>query len=139
LILLDTNVMSALMLSRPEPTVVDWLDRQPAESIWTTSVTVFEVTTGLELLEPSKRRRELEDAFAALLERELDGRIQAFDQSAALAAGGIAADRQRAGRPVEIRDVQIAGIAKARRATLATGNARHFSDLGIDLVDPWVD
>jgi hypothetical protein len=55
----------------------------------------------------------------------------------ALAAAGIAATRQRMGRMVEIRDVQIAGIATARRATLATRNTRCFEDTGVDLVDPW--
>lgn len=139
MILLDTNVLSALMLRRPEPRAVEWLDDQPAESIWTTAVTVVEVRTGLELLQPSKRRRSLEEAFARLLDEALDGRVLAFDQSAAVAAGSIAADRQRAGRPVEIRDVQIAGIAKARRATLATKNTRHFAELGINIVDPWAN
>jgi predicted nucleic acid-binding protein len=38
---------------------------------------------------------------------------------------------------VEIRDVQIAGIATVRKAVLATRNIRHFEDLGINLVDPW--
>jgi predicted nucleic acid-binding protein len=37
----------------------------------------------------------------------------------------------------EIRDVQIAGIAAARKATLATRHTGHFADLGITLVDPW--
>jgi predicted nucleic acid-binding protein len=41
------------------------------------------------------------------------------------------------GRPVEIRDVQIAGIATACKATLATRNIRHFENLGIILIDPW--
>ena len=137
MILLDTNVLSALMLRQPEPKVVDWLDNQPSESIWTTSVTVFEVRTGLGLLEAGERRRSLEDAFAILLEQELSGRLQPFDQSAARVAGTIAAERQRAGRSVEIRDVQIAGIAKARRATLATRNTKHFAELGVDLANPW--
>ena len=137
MILLDTNVVSALMLRAPDPAVVQWLDDQPAESIWTTAITVFEVRTGLELLQPSRRRQELEVAFSALLERDLDGRVHAFDEAAAIHAGTVAAQQQRAGRPSEIRDVQIAGIAKARRATLATRNTRHFRELGIDLVDPW--
>ncbi len=137
MILLDTNVISALMRRRPEPKVVDWLDNQPAESIWTTAVTVFEVRTGLELLESGKRRHELEGGFEQLLEEELEGRVQPFDHPAARAAANITAERQRAGRPVEIRDVQIAGIAKARRATLATRNTKHFAALGVDLVDPW--
>lgn len=137
MILLDTNVISALMRRDPEPAVVGWLDGQPSESIWTTSVTVFEVRTGLHLLAPGRRRRDLERAFDALLAEELESRIQSFDTSAANAAGEIAATRQAAGRPIEIRDVQIAGIAKARRAQLATRNTRHFTDLGIELIDPW--
>ncbi len=137
MILLDTNVVSALMRRDPEPAVVAWLDEQPAESIWTTSITVFEVQTGLELLEPGRRRQQLEDAFAQLLADELQGRVQSFDQPAAIAAGRIAAERQRAGRTLEIRDVQIAGITAVRKATLATRNTRHFEDLGIDLVNPW--
>ena len=137
MILLDTNVLSALMRREPEPAVMAWLDNQPAESIWTTTITVFEVRTGIELLEQGRRRRRLEQAFAELLAEDLSDRVQSFDQSAALAAASIAAARQRVGRPVEIRDVQIAGIATARRATLATRNTRHFADLDVELVDPW--
>jgi predicted nucleic acid-binding protein len=138
MILLDTNVVSALMRRAPEPGVVAWLDEQPAESIWTTSITVFEVQTGLELLEPGRRRQQLEVAFDQLLADELQGRVQTFDQAAALAAGAMAAERQRAGRTLlEIRDVQIAGITTVRKATLATRNTRHFESLGIDLVNPW--
>jgi predicted nucleic acid-binding protein len=136
-ILLDTNVLSALMRREPDHTVVAWLDDQPAESIWTTTITVFEVRTGIELLEQGRRRRQLEQAFVELLAEDLGGRVQSFDQPAALAAASIAAARQRAGRPVEVRDVQIAGIATARRATLATRNTHHFDGIGVELVDPW--
>jgi toxin FitB len=136
-ILLDTNVLSALMRREPDPAVVEWLDARPAESIWTTSITVFEVRTGLELLRPGRRRVQLEKAFEQLLNDELDGRVQSFDRAAALEAGVIAAARQRAGLTMEVRDVEIAGIALARRASLATRNIRHFADSGVDLVDPW--
>ncbi|MGP0078369.1 type II toxin-antitoxin system VapC family toxin [Mycobacterium sp.] len=137
MILLDTNVLSALMRREPDRTVVAWLDNQPGESIWTTTITILEVRTGIELLEQGRRRRQLEQAFGEVLTEDLGGRVQPFDQPAALAAASIAAARQRAGRPVEIRDVQIAGIATARRATLATRNTRHFDAVGVNVVDPW--
>jgi len=137
MILLDTNVLSALMQHEADPAVVGWLDGQPAESIWTTSVTVFEIRTGIELLERGRRRRRLEQVFAQLLSEDLEGRVQPFDQAAALAAGIIAAARQRAGQAMQIRDVQIAGIASARRATLATRNTRHFEGTGVGLINPW--
>jgi toxin FitB len=135
-IVLDTNVLSALMRRNIDPIVVAWLDDQPAESVWTTAVTVFEIAFGLEILADGRRRRQLEDAFARLLEDDLEGRVLPFEQSAAQEAASIAARRQ-AGRPIEIRDAQIAGIVAARRGTLATRNTRHFDDLGIALVDPW--
>ena len=137
MILLDTNVLSALMRDTPDPTVVQWLDNQPAESIWTTSVTVFEIRTGIELLTPSRRHKRLDDMFTQLLTEDLAGRVQSFDLPAAHAAGTVAANQQRNGRSVEIRDVQIIGIAASRRATVATRNTRHFHGTGIDLVNPW--
>ena len=137
MIVLDTNVLSALMRHESDAVVVAWLDGQPSESIWTTAVTVFEIRFGIEILASGRRRRSLEVAFAKMLEQDFDGRVLAFDQSAAQAAAAIAAKQRQAGNPVEIRDVQIAGIATARKATLATRNTRHFVKIGINLVDPW--
>lgn len=137
MIVLDTNVISALMRVEPEPAVVAWLDSLPPESIWTTSITVFEVRLGLEILAAGRRRRQLEEAFAKALEVDFEGRVLPFDQGAAQAAGRIAAERRGAGRTVEIRDVQIAGIVNLRKATLATRNTRHFEGCGLVLVDPW--
>lgn len=137
MILLDTNVLSALMQREPDHAVVAWLDEQPSESIWTTSITVFEVRMGLELLADGARRRRLEQEFDQLLDEDLDGRVQLFDRMAAEAAGTIAVKQKRAGRTVKIRDVQIAGIVNARKATLATRDVRHFVGLDIHLVDPW--
>ena len=137
MILLDTNVLSGLMQRVPDQQLVEWLDDQPVESIWTTAITVFEVRMGLELLAPGRRRRQLEQAFDQLLAEHLEGRIQTFDQTAAMAAGEIAASRQRAGLTLEIRDLQIAGIATARKASVATRNVRHFEGLGLDVINPW--
>ena len=137
MILLDTNVLSALMQERPDPAVIDWLDAQAPESIWTTAVTVFEIRFGIELLSPSRRRRALEAAFDAMLRDDLGGRIAMFDSAAAEEAAKLAARRQRRGRPVDLRDTQIAGIALARRAALATRNVRHFEGLNVNVVSPW--
>ena len=137
MILLDTNVMSALMQRDADATVVAWLDMQPPESIWTTAVTVFEIRFGLEILESGRRRRSLEETFERMLEDDLEGRVVPYDDAAAHTAARIAADRRRIGRTIEIRDVQIAGIAAARKAAIATRNVRHFEGLGPVLIDPW--
>jgi predicted nucleic acid-binding protein len=136
-IILDTNVLSALMRTAPDAPVVTWLDRQPAESVWITSITVFEARLGLALMAQGRRRRAVEAAFARLLEEDLENRVLDFDAAAATSAASLAADRQRVGRPADMRDTLIAGIALARHATLATRNVRHFADLKIPIVDPW--
>lgn len=137
MIILDTNVLSALMRKAPEIAVVAWLDRQPAESVWITSITLFEARFGLALLPKGRRQQTLEIAFARLLEEDLENRVLDFDSAAATEAAALAAERQKAGRPVDVRDTQIAGIALARNATLATRNVRHFRDLKIPVIDPW--
>ena len=137
MIVLDTNVLSALMRTAPDRAVVTWLDRQPAESVWITSITLFEARFGLALLPPGRRRRALETAFARLVEDDLENRVLDFDTAAAVSAAALAAQRRLAGRPVDMRDTQIAGIALARRATLATRNVRHFAGTNVAVVDPW--
>lgn len=137
MIILDTNVLSALMQKDPAAAVVAWVDRQPAESVWITSITLFESRLGLALLPAGRRRRMLQEAFARLLEEDLENRVLDFDSAAATEAAALAAERRRTGRPVDMRDTQIAGIALARRATLATRNVRHFADLKVPVVDPW--
>ena len=137
MIILDTNVLSALMRTRPETAVVDWLDRQPADSVWLTSITVFETRFGLALLPRGRKRMGLERAFDRVLTEDLSNRVLDFDSVAAAAAAQLAADRQRAGRVADLRDTLIAGIAQARRATIATRNARHFEGLDVPVVDPW--
>src|SRR5277367_6447338 len=106
------------MQASPAAAVVDWLDRQAPEDIWTTTISVFEVRFDLALLAEGRRRQAMEAAFQNLLLEDLAGRIAVFDQPAAEVAAGLAARRRQAGHTVEFRDTQIAGIALARRASI---------------------
>jgi toxin FitB len=139
MILLDTNVISAFIRPEPDRAVMAWLDTQPAESMWTTAISVYELRFGIELLAAGRRRRDLEEALSQALEEDFDGRVVPFDEPAAQSAGRIGATRRLIGRTVEIRDLQIAGIALARKATIATRNVRHFDGLGVALINPWAE
>jgi len=138
MIVLDTNVLSALMQLQPDARVVSWLDRQAAESVWISTITLFEARYGLALLASGRRKKVLLERFEQFLEEDLENRVLAFDTQAATLAAQLAADRKARGRPVDMRDTLIAGIALARRATLATRNMRHFDDLSVPVVDPWL-
>ena len=136
MIILDTNVLSALMYQTPDLQVIAWLDRQPRTSIWTTAVTVLEVRFGLQIMPSGRRRSALIEAFEVVLER-IGHRIIPFDLAAAEQAGDLMASRHKKGRPVELRDTMIAGIVLAHHATLATRNTSHFDDLSLPLINPW--
>jgi predicted nucleic acid-binding protein len=137
MIILDTNVVSALMQEAVDTIVLHWLDRQPRTSIWTSVITVLEVRFGLEIMPQGRRRSARNEAFERLINEKLERRVVPFDAAAAEETAALMSARQRRGEPRELRDSMIAGIALARRATLATRNVRHFDDTGIDLVDPW--
>ena len=136
MIILDSNVISELTRPRPDLKVLEWLDRQPRSSIWTTSITVFEVRFGLQLMAKGKRRMLLTNTFEAVLD-SMEHRIVAFDAAAASETAALMAARQQKGRPGDLRDSMIAGIVLAHHATLATRNTSHFEDLSVALVNPW--
>jgi predicted nucleic acid-binding protein len=135
MIILDTDILSGLM--RSDAALVEWLDRQPWMSVWTTSISVLEIRHGLAVM-PAGRRQTLRlTEFGRVIEQDLEGRVLSFDRRAAEEAASLMASRQRAGRPRELRDTMIAGITLSQHATLATRNVRHFDDLSAPVVDPW--
>lgn len=137
MIILDTNVLSALMIDPPDSIVVGWLNNQPRESMWISSITVIEIRFGFGKMVPGRRRDALESSFQRLLDEKLARRVAVFDEGAADAAGALLAANRSAGRIRDIHDTMIAGIAVARHAAVATRNVRHFTDCGIDIINPW--
>ena len=137
MIVLDTNVLSALMRRVPDPEVVRWLDAQPRSSVWTTAITVLEIRFGVQILAAGKRRTALLRAFEIVLNDKIEQRIAPFDLAAAEQAGDLMASRHQKGRPGDLRDTMQAGIVLAHHATLATRNTRHFEDLSVPVVNPW--
>src|SRR4030088_3100349 len=136
MIILDTNVLSALMLQTPDQSVIAWLDKQSRTSVWTTSITVLEIRFGVQIMAAGKRRSTLIHAFEILLEK-IGNRVVPFDVAAAQQSADLMASRHKKGRPGDLRDTMIAGIVLAQHATLATRNTTHFEDISVPLVNPW--
>ena len=137
MIIVDTNVLSALARPEPEAGVLQWLDRQPELYIWITSVTLIEIRYGLQSMTAGRGREQMTEEMEAVLKEEIGGRYLFFDVTAAEQAAELMALRRRKGRPVELRDTMIAGIVLASNATLATRNTSHFEDLSVPVVNPW--
>jgi len=137
MVILDSNVISELMGEKPDERVLRWLDLQSQLSIWTTTVTLFELRYGVLAMPAGKRRRALEAHLERWLAEILERRVLGFDQAAAEHAWELAAGRRRTGRPAALRDTMIAGIVLASHAKLATRNVKHFEDIAPSVVSPW--
>jgi len=137
MIVLDTNVLSELMRPKPSPRVAAWIAQQAAPDLFTTAITEAEIFCGIELLAKGKRRGGLLAAAEGMFAEDFAGRVLAFESDAAQHFARIAAHRRALGRPISHADAQIAAIARAHGAKLATGNGPDFADCSIVVIDPW--
>lgn len=137
MIVLDTNILSELMKSKPDQRVVRWLRRLPSASLFTTAVTQAEILYGVRLLPSGKRRNQLESAVNEMFNLDFQGRVLPFGSEAAAMFAEIAAARRLAGQPISQFDAQIAAITRTSAARLATRNVSDFAGCGLELVNPW--
>ena len=137
MILLDTNVVSELMRREPDPSVLAWLDAQPAHQVYLSAVTRAEIELGIALL-PAGRRKQGLQAAAMRMFAEFHGRCLAFDQRAASCYAELVSTRMHAGHPISVEDAQIAAVAVAQGFILATRNVDDFAGVdGLSVVDPF--
>ena len=107
MILLNTNVVSAVMRRRPDPAVV----------------VVLELRYGV--------------GSSPIDHRNDSGAHCTARWARCSAGHPIGAQRKTQGRSMDLRDTLIAGIAMANEAQLATRNVGHFSDTSICLINPF--
>ncbi len=137
MIVLDTNIISELLRHTPNPQVETWLAAQDGETLYFTTVGEAELRHGVAILPAGRRRGALGKAIEGILEEDFRNRILPFDSAAARAYASIAAERRALGRPISQFDCQIAAIARAREASVATRNISDFEGCGIAVIDPW--
>ena len=138
MVVLDTNVVSELMLVAPDPRVLAWVDDRPTRELFVTAVTEAEVRTGVAILPDGARRRKIGDAAERLIGGLFADRVLPFDSSAARAFADIAAARRAAGRPISQPDCQIAAIARSCGMGVATRNVGDFLGTGVEVIEPWL-
>ncbi len=137
MIIIDTNVISELLRPTPEPAVEAWLGEQDGLSIYLTAISEAELRYGVAIMTSGKRRDGLGVAIDRILRDDMAGRILPFDSAAARAYADIAASRRSADKPISQADCQIAAIARAHTAPVATRDTPDFEGCGIELINPW--
>lgn len=137
MIILDTNVVSELILPAPNANVSGWVDQQLRRDLFLTAISEAELRYGIEILPEGRRRDALLAGIEGMLREDFTGRVLPFNRAAARAYASIAAERRAAGRPINQADCQIAAIARSLGASVATRDSAGFEGCGIEVVDPW--
>ena len=137
MILLDTNVVSELMKTRPTEVVVTWLNGQVSEKLYVSAITIGEIVYGLRILPDGKRRSGLRERFERFISVAFDQRVLPYDESAARTYGELMGDRKELGHPMSVPDGQIAAIASLNHLAVATRNVVDFEDCGIEVINPF--
>lgn len=89
---------------------------------------------------PTPRKRDALTAWLADdLPQRFEHRVLLVDAPIALAWGDLMGNAKRKGHGLSSMDGLIAATAIAYQLTLATPNIKDFEDLGIELVDRWVE
>lgn len=139
MLVLDTNVLSAMMSVEPVRKVADWLLSQPSDDLFTAAVCQAEILSGIAILPEGRRRADLEEAARAMFADDFQGRVLPFDTEAAVAYAEVFAARRKAGRPAGTADLMLAAIARVRGASVVTRNVADFEGVGLTIINPWDD
>lgn len=138
MIVLDTNVISETIKSRPDARVVSWMETLVGE-VAITAITLGELLAGVRRLPDGQRRFQLHMTIDLAVGPYRDtSAILAFDDDAAVHYADVLSAREQAGMPISTADAQIAAICRTHRAICATRNTKDFAQTGVDLVNPWL-
>ena len=130
--LLDTNILSELVIKRPNPQVLSQLRSKSALTLFTSCICIMELRFGSAL-------RDDFEVFWERINNEIVSRVKILPirKKEAIVSGDILADLKKTGQTIGIEDVLIAASALTNQCTVVTANTRHFSRIKDLKVENW--
>jgi toxin FitB len=135
--LLDTNVLSEAVRTKPEPRVLDWIGAADETILYLSVLTLGEIRKGLALLPQGKRRTRIEAWIEVEVQARFAGRILPVTSAVADRWGLLAAEAKKKGRALATIDGLLAATAQEDNLTIVTRNVRDFCDTHALLLNPW--
>lgn len=100
-------------------------------------MTIAELWDGIERLEISQKRKDLEEWFIGEIQTRFKGNILSIDETIAIKWGALNSSLQKKGLTVGVQDLYIAATALARNLALVTLNTKDFVNLNLTIINPW--
>jgi toxin FitB len=134
--LLDSGILRSILDAHPSAPLAAWLDEQPDESLYISSMNLAEIWNGILALASGAQRQEKERWFAGPHgPRVIFGnRVLTFDDKAAMIWARLVSEREQAGLPCAPVDMIYAAIAEANGCVLVTDCEEHFA--GLKVINP---
>jgi toxin FitB len=135
--LLDTCVISDLA-RRADSGLLDWAAARDPLELYLSELTLGEIEKGIQLLpKDHPKRRRLEGWCADDLPREFGPRLLPLLRETMLTWGRLAAEAQRAGRPLSVIDGLLLAAARVHGLTFVTRNSRDVEGRGVLVLNPY--
>jgi predicted nucleic acid-binding protein len=135
--LLDTNCISELVRSKPEPLVLEWMQAANEGLLYLSVLTLGEIRKGVAGAPQSRRRTQLETWLELDLQARFSGRILPIDAPIADRWGLLAADAKRKGRALSAIDGLLAATALHHNLTIVSRNVADFAGTQVAILNPW--
>ena len=135
--LLDTNVVSELAKSTPNPEVVDWVRKLPPRAVYLSVITIVEIKKGSEKTGDLQRKAVIEKWLKEDLLVRFDGRILPLGVEEMLEWGALVATAEKSGRTLPAVDSLLAAVTRYHGCVLVTRNEKDFEGIGISVINPW--
>lgn len=137
MIILDTNIISEIMRPQPNVNVINWLNQQPVEILFLTSISITETYFGLYRMDEGKRKTGLLQTFDKILAEMLNQKFLEFTVQNTMTCAKFLTVSEKHGLNMGFADAQIASIAHFYQATLATRNVKDFAYCDISIINPF--
>ncbi len=136
--LLDTYILSELRHPNCNQGVKNAVAQLVSEEIFVSVISIGEIVKGIELLEASRRKKELL-SWIRKLELNYADRLLPVDLEVVRIWGEITAVAQKQGITIPVCDGLIASTARRHGLHLMTRNTADFKYTGVMLINPWND
>jgi toxin FitB len=135
--LLDTNCLSELSRSRPNPNVAAWARSIDEKLLYVSVLTLGEIRKGTTLLPAGTKRSRLERWLDVQLPTQYSERLLPVNAEIAEIWGVMAGESRLKGIALPIVDGLIAATAKHHDLTIISRNVRDFRMWKIAVINPW--